>query len=289
MKKMIIAGALALASVSANAQLVEGWDNFLTHVSVGVDAGTTGYGFSAATTINQHIQMRAGVTFAPKIKLSMDQKLENYAGRSTNEIPADIRNQFGIPTVTVPDNVSLEGKLNMADFSLLFDLYPSKNSNFHFTVGFYAGKSDFIEAYNTSAFGELAAANNLNKTIDAAYANSTLRPMAQQANLENYKIGAKLGDYFLEPDAQGNMRANIQVKSFKPYLGIGFGRAVPKKNRVSFKGELGCQFWGTPKLMYNGTELEKSKAGEDASDALNIMSKITVYPVIKFRLAGRIF
>lgn len=289
MKKMIIAGALALASVSANAQLVEGWDNFLTHVSVGVDAGTTGYGFSAATTINQHIQMRAGVTFAPQIKLSMDQKLQSYAGRSTSEIPENIRNMFGIPTVTCPEKVSLEGKLNMTDFSLLVDLYPSKNSNFHFTVGFYAGKSDLIEAYNTSASSELAAAYNLNRTIDAAYANPTLRPQAEQNNLKNYKIGANLGDYFLEPDAQGNMRANVQVKSFKPYLGIGFGRAVPKKSRVSFMGELGCQFWGTPKLMYNGTELEKNKAGEDASDALNIMSKVTVYPVIKFRLAGRIF
>lgn len=106
------------------------------------------------------------------------------------------------------------------------------------------------------------------------------------ANPDNM-IGYELGDYLLTPDENGNVSAEIKTASFKPYIGLGFGRAVPKK-RIGFMFEAGVQFWGSPKLYCNGDELtEEDFDGEDGG-LMKTLSKITVYPVINFRLCGRI-
>ena len=113
-------------------------------------------------------------------------------------------------------------------------------------------------------------------------------------------IGAKIGKYFFTPDPadKGNVEANIKVKGFRPYVGLGFGRAVPKK-RIGCQFDLGVQFWGKPEIYiptYNKTagtyqyeKIDGDKAGDDAGKVLKTISKISVYPVLNFRLVGRIF
>jgi hypothetical protein len=76
------------------------------------------------------------------------------------------------------------------------------------------------------------------------------------------------------------------VKESRPYFGIGFGRAVPKK-RVGFMFELGAQLHGTPEIYTNTGKLEilTEEADNKYSDIIN---NVKVYPVLKFRLCGRI-
>lgn len=100
-------------------------------------------------------------------------------------------------------------------------------------------------------------------------------------------IGYEMGDYLLTPDQNGNISAEIKTASFKPYLGIGVGRAVPKK-RIGFMFEAGVMFWGSPKLYCNGDELTSEDLGSDDGGLMEALSKITVYPVLNFRLCGRI-
>ena len=48
-------------------------------------------------------------------------------------------------------------------------------------------------------------------------------------------------------------------------------------------------FWGTPKIYCNGDELTNEDLGSDSGDVVEVLSKLKIYPVINFRLCGRIF
>lgn len=284
MKKLLLAIALFMGTMTAFAQGEEQKTGILSHVSVGIGLGTTGIDIEAATTITSFLQVRAGMNFVPNAKLSADIDLESASGKS---IPSSI-NVNGYGQVNLPNakDISAEAKLNFNDFHLLADLYPSKNSSFHITAGFYVGKADILEAYNTNRQEELKTIRDFNH-LEGQFA--ALKPYESQVFAQTDRIGAKIGDNFIEPDENGEVRASLRVKSFKPYLGIGFGRAVPRKNRISCQFNMGVQFWGSPKIMCNGQDLFKSNSDKNSDDVYKAISKANIYPVISLRLNGRIF
>ena len=104
------------------------------------------------------------------------------------------------------------------------------------------------------------------------------------------QMAAKLGDYNLMPDDNGNANAYIKVNNIRPYVGLGFGRAVPK-SRVGFQFDLGAQFWGNPKVYngVNGQQLTSEGAKGEDGGVLKVISDISIFPVLSFRLTGRIF
>ena len=129
------------------------------------------------------------------------------------------------------DQVDLEGKLKMSNFSILFDYYPFSNSSFRVTAGAYIGKSDVVSVTNTDPF------------INLAYAG--------KAGINLSRSGSSMAEkYVIITDNQGNVQADLKVNSFKPYLGIGFGRSIPRK-RIGVQFDLGVQFWGKPELQTN--------------------------------------
>jgi hypothetical protein len=275
MKKLLLICATALFGFGqAHAQLDADDYGFLNHVSFGVSAGTTGIGFQLAAPLSASFAVRAGYSFMPKFKYSKDFSLSGNTGAFTK------------------DRVDIEGKLNMGDFSLLFDWYPSKKSSFRFTAGFFAGNKTLVEVNNKEAFVK-----------------------------DNYKgkAGIELGEYnpanpqsesryTMMTDAEGNVKAELKVNSFKPYLGIGFGRAVPRK-RIGLQLDLGVQFWGKPELESNFSYVDRQtgenvtryeaikknritnqdKDYQDLKDAVKTIQKIGVYPVLNLRINGRIF
>ena len=156
----------------------------------------------------------------------------------------------------------VEGKMHMGTAKLLLDVFPFRSSSFHFTTGFYIGTDEIITAENTipvTAFDE--------------------------------GEGLMIGDYLIGFDKDGFAKATIKVNQFRPYVGIGIGRAVPR-GRFGVSGDLGVQFWGKPKLYekQSGKDLEvtKSDLGSDSDKYFDIMSKITVWPTLTIRLTGRI-
>ena len=76
------------------------------------------------------------------------------------------------------------------------------------------------------------------------------------------------------------------------------GRAVPK-NRIGYQLDLGVQFWGKPEIFvptydkvngtYQNEKVDADRAGDDAGKVLKTISKISVYPVLNFRIVGKIF
>ncbi len=157
----------------------------------------------------------------------------------------------------------VEGKNYMGTGKLLLDVFPFPSSAFHLTTGFYIGTDEIITAENTipvTAFdpGE----------------------------------GIMVGDYIIGFDRDGFAKASIKVNKFRPYVGLGFGRSVPRK-RIGVSGDLGVMFWGKPKVYekQSGMDLEvtKSDLGSDSDKYYEILSKITVWPVLTIRVSGRIF
>ena len=167
--------------------------------------------------------------------------------------------------------IDIEGKIKIANFKLLFDYYPSKRSSFRVTAGAFIGSEKIVSVYNDVAF------------------------------LQQYewgKAGIQHGSLKIASDEKGNIGIDAKVNSFKPYLGVGFGRAVPRK-RIGVAVDLGVQFWGKPAMYTNIKDdfgdisyrkLTKQENGnKDINDAVDKLSKIVVCPVLSVRLCGRIF
>ena len=51
---------------------------------------------------------------------------------------------------------------------------------------------------------------------------------------------------------------------------------------------MGVQFWGTPEVYLRDHKLTKADTNSDTGEVLNYLSKATVYPVLNFRIVGRI-
>lgn len=163
-------------------------------------------------------------------------------------------------------NVDIMGRVHMSDYKLLADIYPFKHSSFHLTGGFYSGLPDLGTIRNTGL-------------IDVDEGE-----------------GLEIGGVFVHPDDNGLVKLKLQTKSFKPYVGLGFGRPISKKHKVGVAFDLGVMFWGTPALkVYSPDEegwikVKKDDVDdEDFHDAVDIMEKIIVYPVLNFRIYYNIF
>ena len=270
MKKTLLCLAAALlAMTSATAQTDR---RIFNHLSVGLNVGTTGIGADIAMPATKYVDIEAGFSIMPKITYSttIHTNLSKYNLDLTNN-----------PQILALNEVPIQGKLKMVNGKVLVNVYPFSRSNFHVTAGAYFGKGDIVEVYNKEE-GQLSPINDANAAIRTA--NQTY------PNLNQEEIGLKLGDYLLTPDANGNAKATLKTNGFKPYVGIGFGRAVPANKRIGFKFDLGALFWGTPNVIdHNDVSLMKQDWDGKDGGAFRVISKFKVYPVLNFRLCGRIF
>lgn len=169
-------------------------------------------------------------------------------------------------TKGVEKNVDVRGRVHMSDYKLLADIYPFKHSSFHVTGGFYAGLPDLGTVRNTGLL-----------EVDEGE-------------------GLEIGDVFVRPDETGTVHLKLQTKSFKPYVGLGFGRPISSKHKTSVAFDLGVMFWGKPALkVYSPDEdgwikMRKDDIdNEDFHDAVKIIERVKVYPVLNLRIYHNIF
>ena len=169
-------------------------------------------------------------------------------------------------TKGVEKNVDVRGRVHMSDYKLLADIYPFKHSSFHVTGGFYAGLPDLGTVRNTGLL-----------EVDEGE-------------------GLEIGDVFVRPDETGTVHLKLQTKSFKPYVGLGFGRPISSKHKTSVAFDLGVMFWGKPALkVYSPDEdgwikMRKDDIdNKDFHDAVKIIERVKVYPVLNLRIYHNIF
>ena len=274
MKKTILIFSLLLASFSSTYAQE---NKVFNHIGLGLGVGTTGITIDVAAPVTKYLDIRAGMDIMPNFK---------YGTSLDLNISEKDREAAQLAGHTIPKGIDVEGKNSSGSFHFMVDVFPFKGSSFHVTAGAYIGNNKIINVYNKhdKDLAEVVEYNNKVAT----------NPLAGTLGLK--QVGVQLGDYLLSPyqtSEGGHVEANIKVTKFRPYLGIGFGRAVPQKHRLALQFDLGAQFWGNPKVYMIGLNGEKELTEKDADGndggAIKTLSKISVYPCMTLRLNGRIF
>ena len=230
------------------------------HLSAGVALGTDGISIELAAPLGNHVDIRAGYGAALGL-IGI-----KAADISMPEHPGE-RNSANV-------DVPLKIGLGMNDARLLFNIYPSASKGFHFTVGAYLGSPCF--------------------------ARGTLTGMPSDYNtvgfdVDGYLVKAKDGKLVTELRAPGLGGDSFAVK---PYVGIGFGRAVDPDKRVSFSFDLGAQYQGKAGLWADGEgvtgRIQKVQLTQeqvkDVADVIDEAGKYTAFwPTLSFHLYVKLF
>lgn len=231
------------------------------HLGANVSAGTEGVSVGVATTITPYLELSAGVNFFPSVKIDGDVNIN--AG------------QISIPNLSTASidyynlkSINIKGDLARTTFDVKLNAYPFGN-----------GVPLFVAA-GLSFGGEKIA------TLDG-HSDEVARLYREHHEYSGH-IQAEIDKYAIDIDRNGNASGDVRVKNVRPYLGLGFGRLVPK-SRVGFRVELGCQFMDKLKVYQNDKELDVNSALKGDDDLSKIIDELSVYPVLKFTLTTRIF
>lgn len=233
------------------------------HLGVGVSLGTDGLGFDIAAPVSSWGAVRIGMSSSFGFTYNADVEFET----DSKSIVTSRTKDGGKVKV-----VNVEGKLNINDYKVLLDIYPSQNRAFHFTAGAFYGPREFVKAYNTEPF---------------------------LAEKDWGTAGVMVGDYCIATNENGKVEATIEVSRFKPYFGVGFGRVVPNRGPVHVTCDFGVKLWEEP-AVYTWTidkfgdmdyrEITREGVNNKKYDeAFDIKSQITFFPVLNIRICGRIF
>lgn len=266
MKKLMMLAVILLTSVGNVMAQKEYKRGFLNHVGINVGAGTEGISVGLAAPVTGFFELEAGVNVMPSFKLSGDLDVDV----NTSSLPQ-------VPTVTYPTSATIhaEGSFDRTTFNVKANLYP------------FGGGTKFFIAAGLSIGGE--------KIAEVSGSCDELRDFSQKLPTQELKdqfrqaVSANLAGYNLQFDENYNVQGDIRCKKVRPYLGLGFGRLVPK-NRLGMRLELGCQFMDKLKVYQNDTEIDINKALEDAGDddLSKFVKDLKIYPVVKFSFTGRI-
>lgn len=317
MKRLILAAFALLATAGLQAQDASDSKDFYKigkRIGVGVGVGTEGIGIDVATHLNNYFGVRVGLNFMPGFKFNTDVEVNREIGVShafnewremalKNENYQGYMEKYGVDMAysaqghhVIPElpnqveNVNVEANFARTTFDVKFDVYPfgAHRNSFFITAGFSVGGNKLlkVKGHSDQAKGFMDEFNPWYGGL-----SSEQLDVASQYNVTHDSYGFKVGGYIIPFNDNGDVNAGLKVNNFRPYLGLGWGRLVPK-NRVGFRFELGVQFHGKPKAYAEGVDLEKivEEAGwsEEKNDFDKIMDNLQVWPVLKFSLRGRI-
>ena len=172
---------------------------------------------------------------------------------------SDVDYSYNVASVAHTGTATLKGDIGRVQGQVLFNVYPAPVVPFYISVGAYFGGNKLMKITGQSP--ELAA-------------------LAGEG-------GAVIGGYEIPADPQGNVSGGFKVKGFRPYVGIGWGRAIPGK-LVNFALDLGVQFQGKPELYTDYGEIDDA-VKEDDNTFNKIADALKVYPTLTFRPNFRAF
>ena len=172
----------------------------------------------------------------------------------------DVDAYYNHPVIgeSVSETIDVDCGLGRTQGSVLLNVYPIPSSSFFIAAGAYFSGDKLIKIKGHS---------------DA---------------MMNYGGMIEVGDYNIPVDKNGDVRGGLKVKGFRPYLGLGWGRSIPKR-LLSFNFELGVQFEGKPEVYSETGDLKEITENEAANDFQDIIKHLKLYPNLTFRLSGKIF
>lgn len=246
---MAIALAMAMTATTASAQKTERSSIFGVANRIGIGVGVGTEGIGVDVATPLSKYVQARVGV---------NVMPNININATADVSADVNG------TAYDSEIDLKGKFRRTTVDLKFDCYPFPNSSsFFVTAGlsFGGNKLMTISGHSDELAQEIA--------------------MGKKYNVE-------IGDYDIPVDENGNVSGSVKVNKVRPYVGMGYGRLIPKR-RFAVRFEAGAQFQGAPKIYADGVGALDKVAGQDPDDDISkFMDYLKVYPVLKLSLRGRI-
>lgn len=292
MKKTIFfAIALVLSAGTANSQ------EAFKHLSVGLDLATTGVGLELSLpVVTDHLVLKAGYNFG-NFNLSLgnnslnfpelSDKVNQYVDKANNylaQIPEESSRLTRMPS---PMKLDISGKSKLGSGKIVLEFYPSKKSSFHINAGVYIGNPEVLSADGKCPEFWNAYSTNL--------ATATKRSAADPEFASKVgsipELKATINGRTIQLTAPGNLNLGINVVAARPYLGLGFGRSIPK-TRCGFQFDLGAIYMGKLSVT-SANEVGGTSSviiqDNDIQKVLDTVGKIRVYPQLSFRFIYRLF
>jgi len=279
MKKKIIA---TLMCCMAACSIVSAQDTVkvVGHLSAGLEFfSTTGFGLELATPLSTNFALRSGISLLPysyntTFDIPIDAGIKGQIDNALNDYPeiASILKQNGLPARAedISTDFNTTASLGLFNGKILLDYYPLAEYSFHFTAGVYIGATKLVKIKGKMD----QAVDVLNVLKDNGF--DFFKDVYYQGN-----------DYHITGYDISDISGTVTINSVKPYLGLGFGRAVPK-SRVGVTFEIGAYYQNTPKLTSDNSNIQKY-IDTQLSGVTDVLNKLSIYPVVSLKLNLRIF
>lgn len=215
---LILLSALALlVPAHVFAQEAEDMPSGGFHMAAGVSLGLMdGAGASLAFGVIDNLNVRAGFSMIPSFLIP----------EKSVDLP-----QFGPNPAS---STVLTGSFSPTG-SILVDYHPGGGS-FRVTAGAFIGSSHFAQAYNTKALPDSYHKAGVNYYVDG-----------DKNDVSKF--------YRIQSDEKGIMHGFLETAAVRPFIGIGFGSAVPK-GRVGAAFDLGLEYTGGLKMCTDARNIK---------------------------------
>lgn len=251
-------------------------DNLIfNHLSAGVSVGLDGVGAHLAAPIGRHFSVRAGYTFIPSYNSTILDL--PFIGSQIDAEDLKFTINEGKPSQRDIDLSKVDFGLTLNNFGphLLVDLYPGKKSGFHFTLGAVMAQDKHFISTTADLSGQL-------------------QPNEYASLGISYK-----GIPDITTDENGILHLDLRSNSIHPYAGIGFGRPLNMRHRVSVNFDLGIVYLGKAEVYSydyaaagGKADVQITSAGlENEDDGVidDIIGKYPFFPVMKLSINVRLF
>ena len=237
-----------------------------------------------ATTFTPYMQLRLGYTLPIISLLSF----------TVNDVSRMV------PSANIPKTIDYNGKqinigdskfnfgTNLGGYNFLLDVFPGKNTSFHFTFGLY---------FNPSCPNNLL---EIKADLSTALKDAGFTP--GKYNEVYFGFNEDDPKFRISPDQNGIVKAGIRTNPVHPYVGIGFGRAIKPDSRVRVSFDMGAIYWGSPILVgydyslnpagtavgFTPERVAKTNDLKSLEEPLQILGAVSWYPMMKLNIFIRI-
>lgn len=263
------------------------------HLSIGAEAGLSGFGVELALPIQKHFVLKAGYNWMPSGDLfNTDITLDSKELKDAqNRVENDKRTSGGDPDFSFAHKFTDETVINagmhvgLSNFKAMINWYPFVYGRFYLSGGiFYTPASNqddsFIRLSGNTSENDWAALKELNDNDPQGRNNE----LALEIGGNKYPV--------VEKEGCGYMQADFKIDPLKYYFGLGLGRCIPN-GRVGLQFEVGAMIYHNSTLYCQNQEVDLKSVGNsfgsDAEEILAYVDKYPIYPQLTLRLSFRVF
>ena len=288
------------------------------HLAIGIGIGTEGASLDLALPIGHYVQLRAGMSYLPSIKLTKHFDASQTGSTGTSNFDSITSILHDITGLQFDEQIDMKATTQLWNGKILVDVFPFKKKNWFFSAGLYFGPKQVMHIENAAEdMGTLIALstfNNIYNIVEEAVANDnpaqlfggiSLTPQMMDQIMSIGRLGIAVGTYKqtteshqagdiynMVPDENGMIKLDIRSNVVRPYVGFGYRTAISRDKRSFFSVDAGILCWGTLKMItHDGTNLikEVDVTNPMLKQYTDVVNHMKVYPAINIRFTRQIF